>query len=58
MCFYSHLVSLDISTYICLTLFLSVFICSVLLNNDMQQDILDFPNKRFPPITTNQREKT
>ena len=58
MSFYLHRVSLNISTYIFLTLFLSAFICSVLFNNDMQQDILDFPNKRFPPITTIQREKT
>ena len=53
--FYLHRVSLNISTYICLTL--SVFICSVLFNNDMQQDILDFPNKCFPPITIRFKEK-
>ena len=53
--FYLHRVSLNISTYICLTL--SVFICSVLFNNDMQQDILDFPNKCFPPITIRFKEE-
>ena len=53
--FYLHRVSLNISTYICLTL--TVFICSVLFNNDMQQDILDFPNKCFPPITIRFKEE-